>query len=862
VSSPLDNSQVHLAEARGFARSLNILLKYAHLYGLEHARTLAQMDAAWAELSGVLSRSGQPGLLLGVAGEELLVDGEPVGSGGSERAFAELLATAKVASLQFTPETTFAAFTRFAFALAAASGPEELGPALKSALAGQSAIRINEVRFVTGDTSTPPLLLLGELATGLPVEKPRRAAEWLYDPQKLLQLISAAEATASGGLKLRPEPGGELEDIENERELVAMLRVLAQLGESASMPGGARANDVLPTLPPGMRAALRHAAARLAGAPPRGDDPILAQVAEHLAVRFALRSWEEGELSIQEIAGLLRRIAREVADLQRILTMHDPRAARPPAGTPSRAERLEDLFWRAVPELAKHRLLRSGDAWCVPPREVAACVERSLNRCDIDAARQVMRQFSLCVTATEEEGRRRAATGLVELAPLFGQVDARLLGTAVRDVAWRLRQEPMPAIRQLLADAFVRLSQEAAACHHYSAYQLSLEALEQIERTLPELGAGLRPRVVTAERVPGFLETALRARDFPPELVSILRRMPEATARTLSERFTRAGRTLERERLVGLAYELGASAAAPLCRQLEYGAPGDAIATVGLLARLTPELLENVLPERVAAWGPQFHDSVVTQLALSGAPHRGRLLLALLDLLDPLAQPQAVDEIGMSGETSAATRLMAIAFAPLGETASLYVQVKAIEALGRLRVAEAAEPLERMVRERTLFRWAYPDEMRTVAAEALAAIDADACRALPAARVLAMASMALPAANEEWARQRRYVRVMPRAPWRGLASSPRLSTTLDITSLSLSGGLATTEKRAAAYRHATLELPLGLRKIKAEVLMQERGPRQVSFEIVNMDLDDRRKLRRFVASQMARQPSPRIVAAS
>ena len=35
---------------RAFVRSLNILLKFARLYGYEHSRTIEQLDIAWREL--------------------------------------------------------------------------------------------------------------------------------------------------------------------------------------------------------------------------------------------------------------------------------------------------------------------------------------------------------------------------------------------------------------------------------------------------------------------------------------------------------------------------------------------------------------------------------------------------------------------------------------------------------------------------------------------------------------------------------------------------------------------------------------------------------------------------------------------
>ena len=51
--------------ARAFIRSLNILLKYARLYGLDHTRSAGQFDSAWIELQDAVEAAGQGGLLLG-----------------------------------------------------------------------------------------------------------------------------------------------------------------------------------------------------------------------------------------------------------------------------------------------------------------------------------------------------------------------------------------------------------------------------------------------------------------------------------------------------------------------------------------------------------------------------------------------------------------------------------------------------------------------------------------------------------------------------------------------------------------------------------------------------------------------------
>ncbi|HKN60937.1 MAG TPA: hypothetical protein VJW93_07160, partial [Candidatus Acidoferrales bacterium] len=88
--------------ARAFVRSLNVLLKYVRLYGLEHARSAAQFGSTWEELQQCVGASRETGLLLGASGSQLLLDGEPLDSSFAERSFADLLNNAGVASICFT----------------------------------------------------------------------------------------------------------------------------------------------------------------------------------------------------------------------------------------------------------------------------------------------------------------------------------------------------------------------------------------------------------------------------------------------------------------------------------------------------------------------------------------------------------------------------------------------------------------------------------------------------------------------------------------------------------------------------------------------------------------------------------------
>ncbi len=88
---------------RAFVRSLNILLKFARLYGYDHTRTIEHLDTAWRELRTAIPAGTEGGLLLGATGNQLLLDGVPLEGAPAEKQFAQLLSSAGLASVQFSP---------------------------------------------------------------------------------------------------------------------------------------------------------------------------------------------------------------------------------------------------------------------------------------------------------------------------------------------------------------------------------------------------------------------------------------------------------------------------------------------------------------------------------------------------------------------------------------------------------------------------------------------------------------------------------------------------------------------------------------------------------------------------------------
>src|ERR1700747_1227704 len=190
------------ASARACVRSLNILLKLARLYEFGHVRTAAQFETTWKELRGALDESGGTGLLLGASGNQILLDGVPLGAAAGERSFAQLLTSSGIASIHFGTTTSQNQFARFVRGFPSGNAkPTALAEQLKSALAGDTSIKINEIRYVAEDSSVAGIKMAANLTAKVLGAQGDKFRDFFDDPNKLLQMILAAESSrgTSGG---------------------------------------------------------------------------------------------------------------------------------------------------------------------------------------------------------------------------------------------------------------------------------------------------------------------------------------------------------------------------------------------------------------------------------------------------------------------------------------------------------------------------------------------------------------------------------------------------------------------------------------------------------------------------------------
>src|SRR5215467_12248250 len=187
------------AAARQFVRSLNILLKFARLYEFGHVRTAAQFETTWKELRAALDEAGDAGLLLGASGAQILLDGVPLGAAAAERSFAQLLSTSGIASIHFSANLSQAQFARFVRAFPSGNAkPQSLAEQLKQALAGETSIKVNEIRYVAEDASVAGAKIAANLTAKVLGGQGDKFKDFLEDPNRLLQMILAAEGSRGG----------------------------------------------------------------------------------------------------------------------------------------------------------------------------------------------------------------------------------------------------------------------------------------------------------------------------------------------------------------------------------------------------------------------------------------------------------------------------------------------------------------------------------------------------------------------------------------------------------------------------------------------------------------------------------------
>jgi hypothetical protein len=935
---------------RAFVRSLNILLKFARLYGFDHARTTEQLDIAWNELRAAIPTGTDNGLMLGATGSQLLLDGVPLEGAPAEKQFAQLLSAAGLASIQFFPSVTQEEIGRFARAFPTGKAkPTELARQLKATLTGAQGIRLNEICFVATDSRLKDASVAAQLAAASLGEDQDDFKKWLNDPQKLLELIAAAQGSrgtgavgsgsgaggsgsgsgdatagsgsgvggstgtagefsvtgsstggaltggpyaagsviaggvagqagggggagmgaglgaglgggpggAGGGTGSGPWRGTGQSGGPSEDEIYGILGALTSFGNVGAGQGGAAAagqfQEQMSQLPGTAQDTLKRAIAGLAAQAPEGqpDESVLVKLAEHLAIRFALERFESGEVKVNAVRQMLDRMNSEIENLRKILGAHEDKMTDVGIMVESHREILDRQFWAAVPESGKQAVLLSNDAWCIPPKNVQSYVAHLIETGDVAQAISILQNYASCAESDEVDARKKTAMGLSEMAELYAKADPKLLGEALRHLGLRLSVEQDADLQTLVSAAFVRLSQEAATSRCFPVMEQALDLISGVEAQRPGVGRSLRPKMGIEERVPEFVDEALRARQAAAGMTNVLKLLPQTAMEQLSTRFNRCSLREDAEHVSNLAADLGEEGLQYLRSTVRGGPITEAVEMAGLLSKLDPEAVEVFLPTRMKDFPRTSQDRIVRQISASGAPGRCRILLELVDHVDPLIMPLVIDEIGVTGDREALGRLLTIVDGDLPPGSGPYLQVKAIEALGRIHAPESMTTLKRVVEAKKMFGWQHPQELRIAALQALLRLEPEwALDYISKSGIdrqdLALAPLDV-APNSRFVRQRRHTRVRLPRPVTAVSTNLKEGCRLEIKTASLSGGVAAISRHLAPGTQVQLKLQLGLRNVQATVLMRDYRAQDMAFEIVDMSLDERGKYRRLLA---------------
>ena len=833
--------------------------------------------------------------MLGVSDDKLLLDGIPLETGQAERSFAQLLNAAGLSSILFSNKVNLDDFTRLVRAFAmGGSKAQDFAKQIKETLSESKtgSIRINEVKFIAADPTTGELSIAAQLAAqSLGPE----FKQWLNDPQKLLQLIAAVQGASAGG---SGEPGsapiGMVPTVASgagtgsgtgtgtgtgvgwdgtsvvplqEEEVVRAIRLLTHFGQVMQDPNASPESlkTELGTMPETTKVNLAQLLEGLASqtslSGPENDTPLLMKAAESMAIKFALDRYQKGDIKVNAVHEMMEHLSKQMDTLRQILRVQEDKMSKAGILVESHADILDRMFWAEIPESGKKSVLLSNEAACVPPRNIRQFVELLFEREDDELAGKILSNYASGLDAKDPEPRRKTATGLTQLADLFADAPVEVMTNAVGAIAEKIAKETDSEIQSMLGASITRFGQEACSRKKYKAVAAMCTAFVRIAQDRPALAQDLRSRVGIENRLPEMIEEAINSDTVPEDIVEVLQELPRSSVEHFADRFFRSQKRDECDRIIDLVGELGHTGFADLREILRTGQARQAASTVGLLSRLDATSLLEVLPGRMAEFNRFYQDIIVRQVAYANAPDRGRTLLELLELLDPLILPETIDEIGMSQDRGASGPLIALATAGEAESRSPFVQLKAIESLGRLREMDAVPILRSIVEDKKFIGYSQHRELRIAAIQSLSKIDPRYGTQALAESGLETAELAIAPLDSAlgcpWVRQRRYERIILPRTLSAVLSSSWGKSAIVMREMSLGGGMGTRSDNLRVGSEANVEISVGVKKIRAQVLLRRARVNEIGFEFVNMDLDSRYRLRRVLVEALDKTPDRR-----
>ena len=519
-------------------------------------------------------------------------------------------------------------------------------------------------------------------------------------------------------------------------------------------------------------------------------------------------------------------------------------------------EKLVTRFWLELPPREKSLALRGPDLWSVPVPALRQTLGNLANA-GADAprreARHIVLNYARRLEHEDPRARQAVASGLNEFLPILeslwpNQLPEDLSRAAL--AALQIEREPQTAAA--LATFIESLSHIAVVRGDYDGFEAMLLALEQSSDDFDHANLSVLPkRIFTQERVFLLVDAGLAHRALDPVLPRLLVR----DADKLLDRLTfllgedRGGRLLTA--MARLIRTIGVPVLTILETRLYDARLQRVSAAIKLLAAADPDRLLRGLPRALPSWEWNMQDLAISELSrpenIADAQTAASVFSSVMINAHPLVVPMMIDQIGLSGESSAIPQLMEIAAGEHTTLRDQFVRIKAIEALGRLKATESMQLLHLLAERRSGIAFAEPSGLRAAARDALALIeDRPASPSVRATFDVANVHAAV------YAVPRRYMRVPLDAPLRAQVSAKAAgASAARVKTISLGGAYLESSKTLSVGESVQLKVRSGLgKKIHCTAIVRNSTPDGNGVEFVHMNDEDRNKLRKLVLRKM------------
>jgi hypothetical protein len=642
-------------------------------------------------------------------------------------------------------------------------------------------------------------------------------------------------------------------------ELVATLRLLARLTPPLESARGLSPEEAARAIHGALEEASQDSVRMLLSSvsqygPNEAErpQPYLQRLSENILFEFLGAEFSSGSLTPASVRSTFDRLGDVIVGEGSYSGPHSSQHLSSLAvtwATDTHREQLIERFWLELPAREKSAVLRGPDVWCVP----VVALKRTLGQlaeAGADAprreARNIVLNYARRLEHLDASARRSVAAGLNELAPIIESLWPNQLPEDLSRGAMKaLDKESVPETAALLAAFVESLGRIAVNRADYTGFEVILTGLERAPHDKEhDHMTALASRLVAQDRWLLLVDASLANRALDPVLPRLLQRDPER----LLDRMTLLLTEPRGSEMVPAMARLLRTIGVPVLNLLEtrlYEARRQRVtAAIKLLAATDPERLLRGLARAMASWEWNLQDLAVSELSRpsnSGSAHTAAFVFsAILADAHPMVVPMMIDQIGLSQETTAVPQLMEIAAGEHDILRDQFVRIKAIEALGRMRAAEAAELLRTLAESREGLAYAEPAGLRSAAEDALAVIENR-----PSSAQAQAAFGAAAASNSSYVIPRRYVRVPLESPLRAHIEGNQMCLAR-VKTISLGGAYLESPGKLSVGDSIKLEVRTGLRKINFTAVVRNIGPDGSGVEFVHMRDEDREKLRKLV----------------